>query len=240
LSTYRLAIDQTTQTIDRRSKHFRNLIVAVTFVGLGSTLWAGIAWSWLPLTGIFLLVPFCGLYLFIDGKLLDHWRQELFSVWEKGEIDFQALHDAVISISTLPKDSVLGMLDTLPSAGDLVAEQGISTSTRKAVAAVVTTINTCRSDAIALTAAGYTITGCVIIAAIAFWQWQPLLGLFVVGLPLLLQKWIRAKRLKSARERLRAAQNVSDFSLEKFMNIVSEIHWTPISTSEKKTIMSGP
>ena len=123
--SYRAAIDQTTQTIDRRAKPFRNLIVAVTFVGLGSILWAGIAWSWLPLAGIFLLVPFCGLYLFVDGKLLNQWRHELFAHWEKGELDFRALYDAVTAISTLPKNTVESMLETLPSAGDLVTEQSI-------------------------------------------------------------------------------------------------------------------
>ena len=84
MSIYRLAIDHTAQTIDRRAKFFRNLVVAVTFVGLGSTLWAGIARSWFPLAGIFLLVPFCGLYLFVDGKLLKQWRHEFFSAWENG------------------------------------------------------------------------------------------------------------------------------------------------------------
>jgi hypothetical protein len=207
-------------------------------VCLGSIFWAVIARSWLPLAGIFLLVPFCGLHFFIDGKLLDQWRQELFADWEKGEIDFRALYDAVISISTLPKDSVKGMLDTLPSSGDLVTEQRISSSTRKAVAAVVTTINNCRSDDIALTAAGYTITGSVIIAAIAFWQWQPLLGLFAVGLILLLQKWVRLIRLKGAKERLCVAQQDSDFSSKKFVNIVSELHWKPITASEKQTILT--
>jgi len=81
--------------IDRRAKHFRNLIVAVTIVGLGSIFWAGIAWSWLPLAGIFLLVPFCGLYLFNDEKLLNQWQHELFAHWEKGELDFRALDEAV-------------------------------------------------------------------------------------------------------------------------------------------------
>lgn len=238
MSSYRVAIDQTTQTIDRRAKHFRNLIVAVTIVGLGSILWAGIAWSWLPLVGIFLLVPFCGLYLFIDEKLLSQWRHELFAGWEKGEIDFRALYDAVIAISTLPKNTVESMLEMLPSAGDLVTEQSISPSTREAIAAVVTTIYACRSDHIAFKAAGYTITGGVLIVAMTLWMWQPLLGVFTVSLVLLLRRWVKTRRLKSARERIITAQQEPDFHLEKFLEIVREIHWTPISASEKKTILA--
>ena len=77
----------------------------------------------------------------------------------KKEIDFRALYDAVIPISTLPEDTVQSMLETLPSSGDLVAEQGVSASTRMAIAAVVTTIHKCRSDDIALKVAGYSIAG---------------------------------------------------------------------------------
>jgi len=238
LSAYRIAINQTTETIDGRAKHFRNLIITVTFVGLGSILWAGIAWSWLPLAGIFLLVPFCGLYLFIDEKLLNRWQHELFAHWEMGELDFRALYNAVTAISTLPKNTVESMLETLPIAGDLVAEQSISSSTRKAIAAVVTTIHKYRSDHIAFKAAGYTITGGVLIIATALWMWQPLLGLFTVSLVLLLRKWLKTRRIKGVRERIINAQQKPDFDLEKFLKIVSKIHWTPISASEKKTILA--
>ena len=238
MSSYRVAIDNTTQTIDRRAKHYRNLIIAVSFVSLGSILLAGIAWSWLPLAGIFLLIPICGLYLFFDGKLLNQWRHELFVAWVKGEIDFRAFYEAVIPISTLPKDTVQSMLETLPFAGDLVTEQSISSSTRKAIAAVVTTIHACRSDHIAFKAAGYTITGGVLIIAAALWMWQPLLGVFTVSLVLSLRKWLKTRRIKGARERIITAQQEPDFDSERFLNIISKIHWTPISASEKKTILT--
>ena len=239
LSTYRIAIDHTTQTIDRRAKHYRNLIVVVTFVGLGSILGAGIAWSWLPLAGILLLVPFCGLYFFIDEKLLNQWRHGLFSDWEKGELDFRALYEAVTSISTLPKNTVESMLETLPSAGDLVTEQSISTNTRHAIAAVVSAIHACRSDHIAFKAAGYSIAGGVLIATVLFWMWQPILGLFAVTLVLLLRRWVKTQRLKGARERIINAQQKPNFNLEKFLEIVSKIHWRPITAEEKKTILSA-
>lgn len=95
--------------IDRRAKCYRNLVVAITFVALGSIIWAGIAGSWLPISGIFLFVPFCGLYFFIDEKILCQWQHELFAHWEKGELDFKALHEAITSILTLPKNTVESM-----------------------------------------------------------------------------------------------------------------------------------
>ena len=130
------------------------------------------------------------------------------------------------------------MLETLPFAGDLVTEQSISSSTRKAIAAVVTTIHAYQSDNIAFKAAGYTITGSVLIVATALWMWQPLLGILSVSLVLLLRKWLKTRRLKGARERIITAQQEPDFHLEKFLEIVRKIHWTPISASEKKTILA--
>jgi hypothetical protein len=238
LSSYRIAIDHTTQTIDRRAKHYRNLIVVVTFVSLGSILWAGIVRSWSPLAGIFLLVPLCGLYFFFDEKLLNQWRHELFAQWEKGKLDFRALYDAVTSISTLPKNSVESMLETLPSVGDLVTEQSISSSTRHAIAAVVTAIHACRSDHVAFKAAGYSIAGGVLIAAVVFWMWQPILGLFALSLVLLLRRWVKIQRLKGAKEKIIKAQQEPEFNLEKFLEIVSKIHWSPISASEKETFLT--
>jgi hypothetical protein len=233
MSSYRISIDQTTQTIDRRSKYYRNLIVTVTFVGLGTISLAVIVRSWLPLVGTLLLVPLCGLYLLIDGQLLNHWRNKLMLGWEKGDIDFNAFHQALMAISTLPQNTVKSMLATLPVSGDLVAEQGVSSSTRTAIAAIVYMIHTCRSDLIVLKTAAYTIAGGAVAIAAAFWMWQPLLGLLPLGLIGVLQKGIKTRRLKSAKATIVAVQQQPDFNLDKFREIIGKIDWPPISATEK-------
>ena len=238
MSTYHTAIDQTTTTLDQRAKHFRNLIVAVTFVGLGSILWAGLTWSWLPLSGTFLLMPFCGLYLFYDERLLNKWRQALLSAWDRGEIDLSAFHDAMISISTLPTNSIQSMLATLPHAGDIVTEQGISSSTRKAASAVITTIDCCRSDLLAYKTAGFTVIGTSIIVAIAYSKSQPLFGVFAVGLIFFMQKYSKKRRLNHAIGKIQTAQQEADFNLQKFTNVIDSIQW-PISATERQTLKSS-
>ena len=100
------------------------------------------------------------------------------------------------------------------------------------------TIHAYRSDHIAFKAAIYIITGGVLIVAAGLWMWQPLLGVFTVSLVLLLRRWVKARRLKGARERIITAQQEPDFDSERFLNIISKIHWTPISASEKKTILT--
>jgi len=167
VSTYRIAIDLTTETIDKRAKYLRNLIIGVVLVSLVAFGWALVSRMLFPLSFLLLLFPLCGLFYFLDAKLLAEWRCGLFSSWTTGEIDFGALNAAVRAVPTLPKDTLGSMLDTLPSAGDLLTEHQVSSPTREAVAAVVMTIYACRSDAVAFKAAGYAIAGSLLIVALA-------------------------------------------------------------------------
>ena len=96
-----------------------------------------------------LLLPMCGVYFFLDSEVLNEWRAKLFEGWIKGEIDFEVLRQTVAGLTTLPKDTLQSMLATLPSVGDILKEQAISSSTREAIALLSTTIDACRSDAIA-------------------------------------------------------------------------------------------
>ncbi len=135
MSAYRIAIDQTTKMIDNRARYFRNLVVAVVVLTLGSLGWAAVTWTFLPLSGLLLLLPLCGRFFFLDAKLLNDWRSQLLDAWVKNDIEFRGFCDAVSAIPTLPKNTIQSMLATLPSAGDLAAEQRISSSTREATAA---------------------------------------------------------------------------------------------------------
>ena len=238
MSAYQTAINLTTLTIDRRANNYRNLVVAVVLVSLGSIGWAIFAPSLSALSGFFLLLPVCGLYLFIDGKLLNDWRSRLLEGWVRGEIDFQAFCQAVDAIPTLPKSTLQGMIATLPSAGDLLTEQGISPITREAISAVVMTIHTCRSDAAAIKVFGFAVAGGSLMVAAALRTWQPLLGMVVVLALPLLRKWLRLWRLRCSKERTPGAQQQLDFNAEKYLEIVTCLDWEPILASEKYNFLA--
>lgn len=237
MSAYRVAIDLTTRTIDSRAKYFRNLIVAVVLVSLGSIGWAMFAWVISPLSGVFLLFSVCGLYFFIDGKLLNDWRSKLLEGWVRGELDFRAFRQAVDAIPTLPKNTLQGMIETLPPAGDLLIEQGISPSTREAIAAVVTTIHACRSDAVAFKAAAFAIVGVSAILAATLKMWQPFFAIAVLTAMPLLRKWARLWRLRHSRERMLAVQQQIDFNAEKYVELVACLYWEPFLASEKNEFL---
>jgi len=188
---------------------------------------------------MFLLIPACGLFFFFDQKLLNDWRSTLFDAWVKKDIDFSSFCEAVSANPILPKNTLQSMLATLPSVGDLMIELRISVSTRESIAAVVTAINACRSDAIALKVAGYAIVGGSLLIAAALEMWQPLLGIVAIAPLILLPKRLRLWRLKSVRERMLAAQRQLDFDHKKWAELVACLAWKPISTSEKEAFLNS-
>lgn len=237
MSAYRNAIDFTTATINKRAKLYRNLIIAVSFAGIAFIAFAVISWSLIPLVGIIFLVPCCGMYLWLDGNLLNQWRYKLLKDWNIGEIDFRALRDAIAGISILPKNTVESMMAMLPYAGDLVAEQGIHPSTRNAIALLINMIHTCRTDQLFFKTVGYTVVGSLILVSAVFWVWQPLLGVVIIIPMQIFIKWIRAHRINATTGRLVAAKQQSDVDLDQLNEIIFEMDCAPISDADMKSLI---
>jgi hypothetical protein len=231
--SYRVAIDRTTGTIDRRAKYFRNLIVAVVVVSLGSLGWTAVSRTISPLAGLLLLVPLCGLFFFLDARLLDDWRSYLLEAWVRKDIDFRAFRDAVNAVPKIPKGTLGSMLATLPSTPDLVAEQRASPSTREGVAAAVVGVHALQSDAIALKTAAAALLSFAVVIALARRRWEPLLGLVAPILLPILGKCLKRKRIEVLKERTFAARAKPDFSYEKYEELVACLQWDPISGSER-------
>lgn len=222
MSPYRIAIDLTTQTIDNRAKYYRNLVVAVVLTSLASMGWALVSWSLSPLSGLFLIFPICGLFFFIDAKLLNEWRDQLFQSWVKKDIDFCGLCDAVNAISILPKDTLQGMLATLPVAGNISAEQAFSSSTREAIAASIEMNYVNQTDAMAFKVTGFAVVVGALILTIAIHIWQPLLMVVFVTLLPFLQSRTKQWRLKISKERVLSARKQPDFNQEIYMQFDAE------------------
>ena len=217
MSAYRLAIVQTITTIDTRARYLRNLVVALVVLTVGSIGWAAVTWTLSPLAGLFLLLPLCGLFFLLDAKLLNHWRSRLFHAWLKKDIEFRDFCEAVSAIPMLPKDTLQRMLTTLPSTGDLPAEQRIFSST--ATAALATAMRTRESDVMALKATRFAIATGSLIIAVILWMWQPLVAIFAVALLPLLRKWITKRRLRTLREQTLAAQWQPNFDYNKYAEL---------------------
>jgi hypothetical protein len=231
VSPYRVAIDRTTNTIDTRARYFRNLIVIVVTLTLVSIIGAAVARRFFPLTGLLLLLPTCGFFFVLDSKLLGNWRSRLLEAWAKKDIDFRALYEALNAVPKLPKETLRSMLATLPSAGDLPAEQRISSSTREAVAAAVADIHARQSDTVVLKAAFTAIVSTSVIVAMALRIWEPLLGNVAVFVLPISKAWLNRKRMGEVRKRMLAARAKPDFNNEKYGQLVKSLPSVAADTS---------
>ena len=196
MSAYRTAIDRTTAVIDRRAKYFRNQIVIV--VGIVTVAAVGaFAWSAAALWAVLLLVPSCGLFFYVDSRVLTEWRSGLLEPWIARDLDLVAWCQAIRANPVLPKETTGAMLATLPSARDLVAEQKILTPTRRAIAATCLALHQSRSDSLLLNAIASGVVVAILLAALWMASWAPLLGLIALGpLPLVrtwIARWRRAR-----------------------------------------------
>jgi hypothetical protein len=109
------------------------------------------------------------------------------------------------------------MLATLRSAGDLAAEQRISSSTREATAALATTMHACQSDAMALRTAAFAIVVGSLVSAATLWMWLPLLWIITIA-PLL---FFEKTHQKIATQRTLAAQQQPGFDQQKYRKLAN-------------------
>src|SRR6266404_2164882 len=104
------ALNLTTRTIDRRARRYRNVVVLVSIVGIVALVWAGMAWSGAPLSGLLMLFPICGGFLVLDTFLVDRWRDEILRMWIEEGLDLGAFASTIGSIKILPANTLGAML----------------------------------------------------------------------------------------------------------------------------------
>jgi hypothetical protein len=195
--------------------------VAVVVVSLGSLAWAAVIRTFPPLAALLLLLPLCGLFFFLDGKLLDEWRSHLLEAWVKKDIDFRAFSNAVNALPGLPKDTLGSMLATLPSASDLVEEQRVTSSTREGIAAAVTGVHAFQSDAVGLKVAAAAIVSFAAIVALGSRASEPLLGGLAAFLLPIVGEWLKSRRIRAVKSRTLAARTKPDFNREKYEELIA-------------------
>lgn len=204
MSPYRTAIDGTARVIERRAAFYRNLVVAVVVIGVASAAVALVARSLAGLTGILFLVPACGCFFHLDARLLNRWRSDVLACWSSGELDLAALRHALNALPGLPRDTLNGMLVTLPSTPDLAQEQRILTPSRQAAAAAYRAAYQARSDALLLDALASAFAVVIVVTAIGMRTWTPLLGLPLLLLRHPSRAWM-GRRCLAARDAETAA-----------------------------------
>jgi hypothetical protein len=107
------AVDATLQTIERRTRLYRNLVVCVATLSIASILLSIILLSWIPACGLILLAPTTGAFLLLDGRQVRRWQACVIEMWRRGLI-LKEFERTVTSFRHVPPHSLNGMLSTLP------------------------------------------------------------------------------------------------------------------------------
>jgi hypothetical protein len=118
------AIDMTLATFEDRGRLYRNLVVAVSLVSLGSILTALLCWRGLPLAGLIIVVPLTGAFIYLDTRRVSAWRNSVLSMCRTRGLDLALFCNTVSQLKHLPQGSLQSMLATLPvkSPGALTQE----------------------------------------------------------------------------------------------------------------------
>lgn len=130
----RQSIDLTTRTIDRRTFHFRNTVVAVVIVSVAAIATALVIRSWRPLTAFFLLPTVISAFILIDTVIVTFWRRMILASWSKGAIDFNHYTQTIAMMKALPRATIDGMLRLLPIRCDYIDKK--NTGLRSAMEAI--------------------------------------------------------------------------------------------------------
>jgi hypothetical protein len=173
---------------------FRRQAVAVVGLIALTVVYSLAAGQWRALAALLLLVPLCGLFLLRDGRIVERWRGQLLERWIEKEIDFEAFFAAMRANPRLPSRTLDGMLQTLPSLGDLTSEQTLQPPTRRAIAAACVDSHRRQSDALLLKVPASGIVAVVVLAAAWTDSWRPLIGGVALVLLPVVGAWRRRRR----------------------------------------------
>lgn len=114
--TVKDAINDTLRTIECRARIYHKLVVSVSILSILSFILCFIFRSLKPCMGLTLIVPFIGVYLYLDQQLVGTWRKSLLEMWRCHNLSLQGFEQAITSLTYIPPKSLRGMLSTLPKA----------------------------------------------------------------------------------------------------------------------------
>jgi hypothetical protein len=213
---YQAAIETTERAIQRRAILYRNQVGVFGLVACAILAGAAL-YSWRVLADLAFLMPISGAFLVLDARIVSAWRLALLPLWIREEIDFTAFRQAITAHPKLPSSTLSGMLALLPMAQNLVQEQAIHSTTRHAVATVVTANGQVHVDHVVWRVIASAIVAAAVVAVVAMHQWQPLWALLLLALLPVLRRWRRARIVRAADGVVENARQTAGFDEQAFV-----------------------
>jgi len=108
------AVDATRNTLEARGRLYRNLVVAVVAVVTIAAATSLLLWTPRPLAILASLIPLCGAFLLLDGRLMLRWQRAVLAALQSDGVRLSVLKGLLRAQRHLPERSLLGMLAALP------------------------------------------------------------------------------------------------------------------------------
>lgn len=228
-------IDLTSQTIDKRAKNYRNLIIAVVAATLLTIAASIITFSFQIIFCLFILFPIYGIFAWLDAKLLNKWRQQILTKWINENLNLDIFKKAMGTIPMLPPKTLKSMLDTLPESQKekKIEINKLRASTRKAVKKTAAKISFCGNIRTMLSILGITTGACSVAASVISHSFLPLTGLIIAFAIVASDKFFAVSVFNRQIKQFLKIQN-NTFEKQPFVLIVNKLDWTGISNESKE------
>jgi hypothetical protein len=203
-SAYRDAIESTRDTLAHRSKSYRVLAAIVVLTIIGSMTAAVASRSFVPLITVLLLAPACGLFFWLDARIVAAWRERLLSRWVAGQLALRPGRSVILSIPRLPPKTLEAMVATLPDEHVLKLLDNLSQPSRAVFTVVMAALHA-RAPARTLTATVMvsTLLGAIVMM-IALRSWTGGVAIAVIPLTGVAEGAVHRLRLRAIARRIRS------------------------------------
>lgn len=110
---FQAAIDLTFRAIQKRGRMYRNLVVAVSILLVGSIFSGVLRRSWRPLWGFTLVIPATAVFLAVDARVVRKWSDEIRRLSKERRMSLQSFSSAMLAQPLIPAATIKGMLAQL-------------------------------------------------------------------------------------------------------------------------------
>jgi hypothetical protein len=123
-SIFREALRTTLSALEGRARLYRNVVVVVSLVAVGSIVFAAVLRRWDALLGLLLLAPLSGMWMYLDTRRVRCWQAAILEMWRARGLSLTHFNQTIGSFRYVPGASLDGMLATLPrKTGDFDPER---------------------------------------------------------------------------------------------------------------------
>lgn len=221
MSDYRPLIEMTSKVLIKRTNCFRILVIHIILISLGVLITALLVMGIWPAIGLLLLIPGYSLFLVCDSQILIVWRTQILNAWKTKAIDLSALRHALTANKALPQQTIDAMLETLPEAGELAAEQSISKQIRLAVTDILTAHSYTQHYELIRNAVAHAAIAATLSWAVLIQSWTVVLATAAVPVLFIafeLFNRLRRSKIVERENRYRASENFDDLKYCQIIN----------------------